>query len=169
MGIRASLSRRLSTLLRVLDGHLDQEPGDAAPDAEHRVVGVSYPPELVPDERDPRLAEDAPTLREALAGVLAGGALTLLRPQRGDVVVVRTATPLLPGATAHLARTLWPRGVLVVQAPLETRVHLEPQAKPKEDLGYRETRNVEVDAGAAGEQGKHVCGAAEGDGRRRAS
>lgn len=61
---------------------------------------------------------------------------------------------------------VWPKlanGALVLVLPPDVTATVEPRLKPAEDLGYgkgnRETANVAVDADAAAESKRAICGA----------
>lgn len=88
-----------------------------------------------------------------------------LRPSPSDVFVLR-----VPGgkdAERSVREGLreigaWPKlpnGALVLVLPPEVTVAVEPRLKPAEDLGYAETANRVVDADAAAESKRAICGA----------
>lgn len=167
--LRSSLRRR-ATVLRDLAAQsvLARRAGYAHPDADGRLQDgdVTLHATWAREPGGRVVGAKAPTVEQAVAATLSGLAVDVLRPRDGDVLVVRLPddVPLFDDAlVARLevaTRNLWRRRIVVVVLPFGARVHSEPRRKASEDLGYRETRNVGVDAGAAdGEAGKHVCGA----------
>ena len=93
----------------------------------------------------------------------AGGTLALLRPAAGDVLVIAVPGGLTSDKGRAVATAFRDAGlrrggtpVTALIIPTGSEAWIEAKRKPKEDLGYGETKNQAVDAG---EQGKHVCGA----------
>ncbi len=148
--IRSLLTTLLSPLLVVLDPARAQRRADArwnaaAPDRDHRIDGQARPA-AVSDPDDIPLRDPPPSLRERVASAMVGAGVSVVRPKKGDVLVVRSDLPL-EGLTSFVERMWRDHGVLMVILPTDCRVHAEPAAKPREDLGYRETKNTAVDAG----------------------
>ena len=88
-----------------------------------------------------------------------------LTPGPADVLVLR-----VPGGEGRVKTVrdelrglgMWPKlpsGAFVLVLPVDVRVAVEPRLKPAEDLGYAETANRTVDAEAAAESKRAICGA----------
>lgn len=116
-------------------------------------------------------------MRTALAALAlrlaARATVRLLSPAPGDVLVVAVDGGLASERGRAVAAAFREAGlrregtpVVAVVVPAGSAASVEPRRKPREDLGYGETRNRAVDAGAPvvaavvdGEAGKHICGA----------
>ena len=88
-----------------------------------------------------------------------------LSPSPTDVLVLRVPgdKQRVDSVRADLRSLgLWPKlpnGAIVLVLPDDVRVAVEPRLKPAEDLGYGETKNRTVDADAAAESKRAICGA----------
>lgn len=87
-----------------------------------------------------------------------------ITPTSEQVVVVRVRPADVEQVRVSLrAVGLWPKfpnGTLVLVLPDSVAsVVVEHRLKPTEDLGYRETANQAVDADAAAEAKRAICGA----------
>lgn len=122
------------------------------PDANGRIDGTTYPSDRAPEGAEP-LQDRRPTLRERIAARLLSArvrwSVAVLRPQAGDVLIVRTPHGASSDETRALGKA-WRRitgtGVVVV-LPTECSVHAEPPRIRTEDRGYRETRTAGNDRG----------------------
>ncbi len=91
-----------------------------------------------------------------------------LRPSRDEVLVLRVPggkeaeRAVRDGLRGVGAWPKLPNGTLVLVLPPDVGVRVEPKLKPAEDLGYRETANQRVDADAAAEAKRAICGATDG-------
>ncbi len=88
-----------------------------------------------------------------------------LTPSPADVLVLR-----VPGGEGRVATVraelrglgYWPKlpnGAIVLVLPADVEVAVEQRLKPSENLGYAETANRTVDAEAASEAKRAICGA----------
>lgn len=115
-------------------GSIMSSGSPTVPDGSGRVVGTSYPIDVAP-------AGSAPLFEKQPEGVRD---FTLLRPEDGDIVVVRTSLGFPPEEKALLNRqiqaTFPGRKLVVLFLPEQCLVHLEPSKLKNEDRGYRETK-----------------------------
>jgi hypothetical protein len=122
------------------------------PDAAGRVAGTTYPSDRAPAGSEP-LRDRAPSLRERIAARLlplaARAGVFMLRPQPGDVLVVRTPNRGPAMRESSALGDAWRKagGSVVVVLPLDCRVHAEPARLATEDRGYRETQTYGKDRG----------------------
>lgn len=118
------------------------------PDAAGRVAGPTFPSNRIdPPARPLGLSRWWSAPRATLAGLLAGAAVTVLRPQPGDVLVVRTPEPLAgilhpDWPTYRRLRRAWSKagGGPVLLLPWRCAVHAEAPAAEREDFGYAPKR-----------------------------
>lgn len=88
-----------------------------------------------------------------------------LTPGPLDVLVLRVpgGEPRVKAVRDRLRGVgLWPKlpsGAFVLVLPVDVSVAVESRLKPAEDLGYAETANRTVDAEAAAESKRAICGA----------
>lgn len=155
MHLRSALRRRLVAIAEAVLPYLDDSPR-VRPDRSGRVNGRTVPLEAS-EPNDIPLGDRLRSLPEMASALLSGAAIEVLRPEKGDVIIVRSGyltTESGADKAAYLAAFLAKQGVLLVLLPEDCRVHVERKAKPAEDLGYRETKNVSVDAGVAPTQSR---------------
>jgi len=116
------------------------------PDRGHRVSGTTYPSDRAPAGSVPLIGR-APSLREAVASLIVGASVRVVRPIEGDVLVVVGGDSLSEETRMGLVREARRRtGGVAVFLPNGCSVHAEPARLRSEDRGYREGRTYGADA-----------------------
>jgi hypothetical protein len=116
------------------------------PDPTHHVPGTTFPADRAPDGAVP-LGERPPGLLDRVLDRLARVAISRLRVERGDVLVIRGEVPRpVKVALVRALHTGAAGDPVAVFLPRDCAVHVERARLEGEDRGYRETKSYGKDA-----------------------